>query len=172
MDTAPCDGVTQRHGAVTLTVVVAVCNVCWCSLLGFDTGLRLAQVLYFHSSRRLNGRSNQDSLLFFVARRSRHLHPVVDINQQSRFQMSFLPPAPHARRQLRNYPNLLPFQPNLYLGADIPAIILANPQLPSAAPRATPLIRTPQRRFQRGKRALPGQRSSPTPAGNSTPPSI
>ena len=49
--------------------------------------------------------------------------------QQSKFQMSFLPPAPHRDSAPDGLPEPPPVQHNLYLGAAIPAIILSNPQI-------------------------------------------
>ena len=71
--------------------------------------------------------------------------------QQSRFQMSFLPPAPHASVDVE-IPEPPPVQHNLYLGADIPAIILANPQIQRRTQGDT-TIQTAQRRYAAGKRA-------------------
>ena len=71
--------------------------------------------------------------------------------QQSRFQMSFLPPAPHVSVDVE-IPEPPPVQHNLYLGADIPAIILANPQIQRRTQGDT-TIQTAQRRYAAGKRA-------------------
>jgi len=71
--------------------------------------------------------------------------------QQSRFQMSFLPPAPRASVDVE-LPEPPPVQHNLYLGADIPAIILANPQIQRRTQGDT-TIQTAQRRYAAGKRA-------------------
>src|ERR1700704_2644509 len=73
--------------------------------------------------------------------------------QQSKFQMSFLPPAPRGAAIVAELPEPPPVQHNVYLGADIPAIIVANT---TKAIRSTPGDTTMQsavRRFQAGKRA-------------------
>src|ERR1035441_5371526 len=71
--------------------------------------------------------------------------------QQSKFQMSFLPPAPRGAAA----PVELPEPPavhNAYLGADIPAIILSNPQILQRRTQGDATIQTAQRRFLAGKR--------------------
>ena len=73
-------------------------------------------------------------------------------NQPSRFQMSFLPPAPHgaAAVELAEPPTI---QPNVYLH-DVPPILLSNPT--AVLPRRTAAddtMRRADRRFQAGKRA-------------------
>ena len=78
--------------------------------------------------------------------------------QQSRFQMSFLPPAPHGASAVAELPEPPPVQHNVYLGADIPAIILSNPQILQRRTQGDTTIQTAQRRFQAGKRCLPGRR--------------
>jgi membrane-bound lytic murein transglycosylase D len=72
--------------------------------------------------------------------------------QQSRFQMSFLPPAPRASVEAE-LPEPPPVPHNLYLGADIPAIILSNPQILQRRTQGDTTIQTAQRRFQQGKRS-------------------
>ncbi len=69
--------------------------------------------------------------------------------QQSKFQMSFLPPAPHHVAEL---PELPPVPRNLYLGADIPAIVLSTPQALQRRTQGDTTIQTALRRFQAGKR--------------------
>ena len=71
--------------------------------------------------------------------------------QQSRFQMSFLPPAPRGAAVAAELPEPPPVQPNLFLGADIPAIILANPQILRRT-QGDATIQTALRRFQAGQR--------------------
>jgi membrane-bound lytic murein transglycosylase D len=71
--------------------------------------------------------------------------------QQSKFQMSFLPPAPRASVDVE-LPEPPPVQHNLYLGADIPAIILANPQVLQRRTQGDTTIQNAQRRFLQGKR--------------------
>src|SRR5260370_28967183 len=73
--------------------------------------------------------------------------------QQSRFQMSFLPPAPHGASAVVELPEPPPVPHNAYLGADIPAIILSNPQIIQRRLHGDTTIQTAQRRFQAGKRS-------------------
>ena len=70
-------------------------------------------------------------------------------NQQSRFQMSFLPPAPQSAvsGELDNPPAV---EPNPYL-RDVPAVLLANPQLPPRKTRSDALMQRADQSFQRGK---------------------
>jgi membrane-bound lytic murein transglycosylase D len=76
-------------------------------------------------------------------------------NQQSRFQMSFLPPAlaGAALAELAEPPSI---QPNPYL-KDVPAILLTNPPLPRRRTAADDTIRRADRRFQAGKRFYQSQ---------------
>jgi membrane-bound lytic murein transglycosylase D len=71
--------------------------------------------------------------------------------QQSKFQMSFLPPAPRNASAVE-LPEPPPVQHNLYLGADIPAIILSNPQILQRRTQGETTMQAAQRRFQSGKR--------------------
>src|ERR1035438_8124002 len=71
--------------------------------------------------------------------------------QQSKFQMSFLPPAPRNASAVE-LPEPPPVQHNLYLGADIPAIILANPQILQRRTQGETTMQAAQRRFKAGKR--------------------
>src|SRR5260370_14446883 len=73
--------------------------------------------------------------------------------QQSKFQMSFLPPAPRSVSAAAELPEPPAVQHNAYLGADIPAIILSNPQVLQRRVHVATTIQTAQRRFQAGKRA-------------------
>jgi membrane-bound lytic murein transglycosylase D len=73
--------------------------------------------------------------------------------QQSRFQMSFLPPAPRASVDAAELPEPPAVQHNAYLGADIPAIILSNPQILQRRTQGDTTIQTAQRRYLQGKRA-------------------
>jgi membrane-bound lytic murein transglycosylase D len=66
--------------------------------------------------------------------------------------MSFLPPAPRNASAGAELPEPPPVQHNLYLGADIPAIILSNPQILQRKTQGDATIQTAQRRFQAGKR--------------------
>ena len=73
-------------------------------------------------------------------------------NQQSKFQMSFLPPAPHHASETVELPEPPPVERNLYLGADIPAIVLSNAQALQRRTQGDTTIQTALRRFQSGKR--------------------
>ena len=73
--------------------------------------------------------------------------------QQSKFQMSFLPPAPRGASAAAELPEPPAVQHNAYLGADIPAIILSNPQTLQRRVQGDTTIQTAQHRFQAGKRA-------------------
>src|SRR5436190_18411603 len=72
--------------------------------------------------------------------------------QQSRFQMSFLPPAPRGAALAVELPEPPPPQHNAYLGADIPAVIVANALNIQKRPQGDTTIQNAQRRFQAGKR--------------------
>src|ERR1035438_1226622 len=71
--------------------------------------------------------------------------------QQSKFQMSFLPPAPRGAAAPVELPQL-PGARTPYLGPDIPAIILSNPQILQRRTQGGATIQTAQRRFLAGKR--------------------
>jgi membrane-bound lytic murein transglycosylase D len=71
--------------------------------------------------------------------------------QQSRFQMSFLPPAPRNAAVAVELPEPPPVPPNLYLSADIPAIILSSSQIRRRT-QGDATIETALGRFQAGKR--------------------
>jgi membrane-bound lytic murein transglycosylase D len=73
--------------------------------------------------------------------------------QQSKFQMSFLPPAPRGAAVAVELPEPPAVQHNVYLGADIPAIILSNPQILQRRTQGDTTIQTAQHRFQAGKRS-------------------
>src|SRR5215467_8650308 len=78
-------------------------------------------------------------------------------NQQARFQMSFLPAAPHGldAAAVADDSDSVPVrvaQPNLYIH-DVPAFLLANPQLPEKKTRGDALVLRADQTFQRGKRA-------------------
>ena len=72
--------------------------------------------------------------------------------QQSKFQMSFLPPAPHHASDAVELPEPPPVERNVYLGADIPAVFLSNSQALQRRTQGDATIQTAQRRFQSGKR--------------------
>jgi membrane-bound lytic murein transglycosylase D len=73
-------------------------------------------------------------------------------NQPSRFQMSFLPLAPHGGAPLIQLAEPPALQPNLY-SKDVPTILITNPALPQRRTQADDTIRSAGRRFQAGKRA-------------------
>jgi membrane-bound lytic murein transglycosylase D len=72
--------------------------------------------------------------------------------KQSKFQMSFLPPAPHNASATVELAEPPPVSHNLYLGADIPAIILPNPQILQRRTQGDTTMQTAQRLFESGKR--------------------
>jgi membrane-bound lytic murein transglycosylase D len=72
--------------------------------------------------------------------------------QQSKFQMSFLPPAPRAAAADVELPEP-PAVHNVYLGADIPAVVLSNPQILQRRTQGETTIQNALRRFQAGKRS-------------------
>jgi membrane-bound lytic murein transglycosylase D len=76
--------------------------------------------------------------------------------QQSKYQMSFLPPAPIASPTVE-LPDPPALAPNLYLGSDIPAIVLINPQILQRRTQADNTMLSAQRRFQAGRRAYQSQ---------------
>jgi membrane-bound lytic murein transglycosylase D len=67
--------------------------------------------------------------------------------------MSFLPPAPRGASAAAELPEPPPVEHNAYLGADIPAIILSNPQVLQRRVQGDTTIQSAQSRFQAGKRA-------------------
>ncbi len=73
-------------------------------------------------------------------------------NQQARYQMSFLPPAPHSASAAVELPEPPPVSHNVYLGADIPAVILTNPQALQRRTQGDTTIQTAIGRYQAGKR--------------------
>src|SRR5664279_413904 len=72
--------------------------------------------------------------------------------QQSKYQMSFLPPAPRHASEIVELPEPPPVERNLYLGADIPAVFLSNSQALQRRTQGDATIQTALRRFQSGKR--------------------
>src|ERR1035437_8799353 len=72
--------------------------------------------------------------------------------QQAKFQMSFLPPAPPSASAAVELAEPPPVSHNLYLGADIPAIVLLNPQALQRRTQGDTTIQSAQRLFQSGKR--------------------
>jgi membrane-bound lytic murein transglycosylase D len=71
--------------------------------------------------------------------------------QQSRFQMSFLPPAPKGVPAVE-LPEAPATQANVFLGADIPAVILNNPQILQRRTQADNTVQRAQLVFLNGKR--------------------
>jgi membrane-bound lytic murein transglycosylase D len=65
--------------------------------------------------------------------------------------MSFLPPAPKGAAVV-DLPEPPPLQPNVFLGADIPAVILNNPPILQRRTQADTTVQRAQRTFQNGKR--------------------
>ena len=73
-------------------------------------------------------------------------------NQQTRFQMSFLPTAPHpSAPETDTLPPAPVVQPNLYLQQP-PAFILASSQLPPRKTAGDALVMRAEQTFQQGKR--------------------
>jgi membrane-bound lytic murein transglycosylase D len=66
--------------------------------------------------------------------------------------MSFLPPAPHNASATVELAEPPPVSHNLYLGADIPAIILPNSQILQRRTQGDTTMQTAQRLFESGKR--------------------
>src|SRR5215472_7208207 len=73
-------------------------------------------------------------------------------NQQSRFQMSFLPPAPHASAISAELAEPPKVEPNLYL-RDVPAILITSPPAPRRRTAADDTLRRADRRYLAGRRA-------------------
>ena len=73
-------------------------------------------------------------------------------NQPTRFQMSFLPPAPKNAPQVE-LPEPPPIEPNLFLKAEIPAVLVPKLPLPTRRTQGDNLMQRAERRFQAGKRA-------------------
>jgi membrane-bound lytic murein transglycosylase D len=71
--------------------------------------------------------------------------------QQAKFQMSFLPPAPKGS-VAEELPDPPAIQPNLFLGADIPSVVLSNPQMLKRRTLSDVTIQTAIQKFQSGKR--------------------
>jgi membrane-bound lytic murein transglycosylase D len=67
--------------------------------------------------------------------------------------MSFLPPAPRGAAASVELPEPPAVQRNVYLGADIPAVILSNPQILQRRTQGETTIQNALRRFQAGKRS-------------------
>jgi membrane-bound lytic murein transglycosylase D len=78
-------------------------------------------------------------------------------NQQSKFQTSFLPPAPQMRALAEaDIPKVVLAQPNIYL-QDLPAILDASPSFPRRRTSGDILVDRAQRRFEAGKRLYQAQ---------------
>ena len=72
-------------------------------------------------------------------------------NQQSHFQMSFLPPAPRNAAAIA-LPEPPPVQPNLYLTTEVPSLILASATIPRTHTEADSLIQNAERAYRSGRR--------------------
>src|SRR5215813_13181126 len=72
-------------------------------------------------------------------------------NQQSRFQMHFLPPAPKGAAPVE-LPEPPPLQPNDYLKADVPATVLNNPVTVRRRSEADATIQNAENAFRKGRR--------------------
>src|SRR5436305_11705360 len=73
-------------------------------------------------------------------------------NQPSRFQMSFLPPAPHGASPAVHLPEPPVTGSNPYL-RDVPPFLATEPPVPRRVTQSDDNIRRADRRFQAGKRA-------------------
>src|SRR6266852_2450953 len=71
-------------------------------------------------------------------------------NQQSRFQMSFLPPTPRNAPAI-DFAEPPSLEPNLYLKAEIPAAVVANPGVPHRRTEADTAIANAERAFRSGR---------------------
>ena len=72
-------------------------------------------------------------------------------NQPTRFQMSFLPPAPK-NAQVVELPEPPPLEPNLFLAADEPAILVPKLPPPTRRTHGDDMMARAERRYQSGKR--------------------
>ena len=72
-------------------------------------------------------------------------------NQPNRFQMSFLPPAPKGAPAI-DLPEPPPIEPNLFLKADLPAILVPKPAAPRRRTQGDNLVQQADRHYQTGKR--------------------
>lgn len=78
-------------------------------------------------------------------------------NQQSKFQMSFLPPAPHvAPLDDADLPKVPVAQPNIYL-QDLPAFLLTAPAMPQRRTPGDATVERAERRFEAGKKLYQGK---------------
>ncbi len=74
------------------------------------------------------------------------------INQQSRFQLALLPPAPQPQTfSPSDVPDIPVTPPNIYL-RDLPAVLLTTPKLPPVPTAADAMMDRAGRRFDAGKR--------------------
>lgn len=103
------------------------------------------------------------TLYSFIASAAVLLFSSCGVNQQARFQMPFLPSAPLASEAEAKDPAPPPVvQPNLYLH-DVPAFLLANPQLPQRKTQGDALVLRAEQTFLKGKKLyqandIPGAR--------------
>jgi membrane-bound lytic murein transglycosylase D len=81
----------------------------------------------------------------------------INSNQQSKFQNSFLPPAPQTISLAdSDVPKVPLAQPNIYL-QDLPAILETPPSLPARRTASDALVDRAERRFEAGKRLYQAQ---------------
>ncbi len=78
------------------------------------------------------------------------------INQQSRFQTSFLPPAPRSGPAV-DLPDPPPVEPNVYLKADDPSFVSAPTSTPRRKTEADATLQNAERSYQRGRRLYQSQ---------------
>jgi membrane-bound lytic murein transglycosylase D len=82
--------------------------------------------------------------------------PGCGYNQQSKFQMSFLPPAaPNA--PAIDFAAPPPVEHNVYLKAEAPAVVTGSPAVPRRRSEADSTIQNAERAFQTGRRFYQGQ---------------
>jgi membrane-bound lytic murein transglycosylase D len=78
-------------------------------------------------------------------------------NQQSKFQMSFLPPAtPHDAPAI-DFAEPPPVEANLYLKTDAPAVVLSSSAIPRRRTEADATIQNAERAYQMGRRFYQSQ---------------
>jgi membrane-bound lytic murein transglycosylase D len=77
-------------------------------------------------------------------------------NQQSKFQMSFLPPAPHNAPAI-DFAEPPPLESNVYLKTNAPAVVLSTPSIPRRRTEADTTIQNAERAYQMGRRFYQSQ---------------
>ena len=78
------------------------------------------------------------------------------INQHSRFQLAFLPPAPHSDPSGLDLDHPPLVEPNAYL-KDVPAFLISSPPLPPRKTRGDALVQRAESRFEAAKRLYESQ---------------